>query len=746
MSRAAFLTAVLTIAIVTVVSGGSASTAPSGGAGALNAFAGTAHPSPAITLAGPGLLERAVASINVAPSHPDSAVPCAVSSDMAATCDGSAPALLSHLGMTSGRNLATAAGESTGAFHSRGAAVSSPARALTPAVGDMAWYNVTGNLSTASGGNIPAIGYGARMAFDPRLQEVVLFSGSGYATSEPYENITWVYNGVDWTNLTGSLSLAPSPRLWPGFGYDPTLGGVVLVGGWNASDDGLNDTWLFTGSWKNITSTTGPLLDNDGDYLAEGGIGGSAAAWDPALQGFLLVDGCDDDECGEAYALTWLLNSTGWHTIDYGPGWGSETWLGYTGMAYDATDGYMVLYGGFDVESDHPQNYTYTYSGGPEFAGNWVNISASDAGCTPACATPPGRDDSSITWDAQLGGIFLTGGYNYTDTLNDGLYNDTWEFLGGLWYPLTPSAPAAFLPIEGPALSTNSTDIGVFMVGGDCYPGSCGSSEWVFETPPEATLSESPNPVDAGGVATFNAGWTTGTGTGWYAGWNLSTGDGHHTTLRAAVGLNSFTAFTKAISYTYALSGNATARVTWSDFFYISNTSAVLHLTVDPSLAATIKASSTSISAGGSVTFTTSPTGGSGTYTYAWEFGDGTTSTAAAPPAHVYAKAGNYTVNLTVTDSTGNSIKSSISIVVAAAPAFLGLGATLTYLIIGLVAVVVVIAAAVLLMRRRKKPAAPQPWQAGTAPSGAGGPPPGATSEVPPGVGGAPPPPPPPPS
>jgi PKD repeat protein len=43
------------------------------------------------------------------------------------------------------------------------------------------------------------------------------------------------------------------------------------------------------------------------------------------------------------------------------------------------------------------------------------------------------------------------------------------------------------------------------------------------------------------------------------------------------------------------------------------------------------------------------------THTFEWEFGDGTTASGNLTPAHSYAKAGNYTVNLTVTDDDGDS-------------------------------------------------------------------------------------------
>jgi len=58
------------------------------------------------------------------------------------------------------------------------------------------------------------------------------------------------------------------------------------------------------------------------------------------------------------------------------------------------------------------------------------------------------------------------------------------------------------------------------------------------------------------------------------------------------------------------------------------------------------------------VTFTATATGGVAPFTYSWAFGDGTTS-AANPVTHIYANAGTYTWQLTVTDSRGTEASAS---------------------------------------------------------------------------------------
>jgi PKD repeat protein len=70
-------------------------------------------------------------------------------------------------------------------------------------------------------------------------------------------------------------------------------------------------------------------------------------------------------------------------------------------------------------------------------------------------------------------------------------------------------------------------------------------------------------------------------------------------------------------------------------------------------LAVSIAANWSRVDAGIPVGFVGSASGGSGTYAeYSWSFGDGNHSIASSP-SHTFATPGNYTVELTVTDSAG---------------------------------------------------------------------------------------------
>jgi len=67
------------------------------------------------------------------------------------------------------------------------------------------------------------------------------------------------------------------------------------------------------------------------------------------------------------------------------------------------------------------------------------------------------------------------------------------------------------------------------------------------------------------------------------------------------------------------------------------------------------------------VNFTSTVAGGDSQYTYDWAFGDNNNNTV-QNPVHTYTEAGSYNVELTVTDSTGISIKTTRNVTVSVTP------------------------------------------------------------------------------
>ncbi|MCI4360268.1 MAG: PKD domain-containing protein, partial [Thermoplasmata archaeon] len=87
------------------------------------------------------------------------------------------------------------------------------------------------------------------MTYDPAGPYLFLFggfepSGTGSYASCIQTNATWVRSAGVWYNLTGSLSASPGLRYLSGIAFDPVLDEVLLFGG-NGNNAYLGDTWVY---------------------------------------------------------------------------------------------------------------------------------------------------------------------------------------------------------------------------------------------------------------------------------------------------------------------------------------------------------------------------------------------------------------------------------------------------------------------------------------------------------------------
>jgi len=103
-------------------------------------------------------------------------------------------------------------------------------------------------------------------------------------------------------------------------------------------------------------------------------------------------------------------------------------------------------------------------------------------------------------------------------------------------------------------------------------------------------------------------------------------------------------------------------------------------LTVNPSIMANFAFSPTNSAPGQKVIFSGSATGGTPPYeSWSWNFGDNSSPGFEATVAHSYSKAGSYTVQLTVTDSTGINATSTATIIILEKRTIVGLDPTFFY-------------------------------------------------------------------
>ena len=94
------------------------------------------------------------------------------------------------------------------------------------------------------------------MAFDPVREETVLFGGYN-ATPQP-TNETWIWDGASWSAAQPASS--PPPRSGASMSYSDALGGIVLLGGSDGTPGGhIGDTWLWNGTtWEELKFPHGP--------------------------------------------------------------------------------------------------------------------------------------------------------------------------------------------------------------------------------------------------------------------------------------------------------------------------------------------------------------------------------------------------------------------------------------------------------------------------------------------------------
>ena len=166
-----------------------------------------------------------------------------------------------------------------------------------------------------------------------------------------------------------------------------------------------------------------------------------------------------------------------------------------------------------------------------------------------------------------------------------------------------------------------------------------------------ATASATPTATDVGQAVSFEA--TAAGGAGGYA-YAWSFGDGTTSTVATP-------------SHSYAAAGtySVNAWVNDSGGGSVARTIAVI---VNPVPTVSIQASVAATDIGVAVHFTSTVTAGTAPIRYAWDFKDASSSTAVAP-AHEYARAGVFVVELIVTDAVKVTAATTVSVTVNALPA-----------------------------------------------------------------------------
>ncbi len=386
--------------------------------------------------------------------------------------------------------------------------------------------------------------------------------------------------------------------------------------------------------------------------------------WDPA-DGYVLLYGGYNINSGITYSDTWTyLNGTWTNITNTVAGQPPPLWA--SGFAYDPSDHEVVLYGG-NFYTGAQEDWTWAYHDKV-----WTNLT-STAGTPPAVRVLPG-----LATDSTLGGVLLFGG-------NYGTYsfNDTWTFVHDAWTNVTATAGTPGYFPGGGFVSSNPAGPGPLLFGavsdgppsldrvfGGTYEFVAGAWKNLTAGNPDAPIC-SPNSeggtvgylpsIGAVVLYTFAATNATGVGAVGPFTWFFEAGTWVNETA-AAGPIDSLLvapgAFVSPYDSAFIVLGGLNVA---TDLM----STAVWALAAPP--AVTAVGSPTVVDVGTAVSFSGAIRLGLADGTPEWTFGDGGNSTGLSA-SHTYAVPGLYTANLTVTDLVGQVGSASVAIQVNPAP------------------------------------------------------------------------------
>lgn len=489
-----------------------------------------------------------------------------------------------------------------------------------PSTSAATWVDLSAGLSTS-----PAARAGASMVTDSEDNEVLLFGGcsawsAGNNCAHP-QGDTWTYADGAWTNITSTLTTSPSPRWYATVSDDPGDGYVVLFGGSNAAGTvAYNDTWTFhAGVWTNITATAGH---------APSPRDGAAMAYD-AKDGYVVLFGGGSPSGG--LGDTWTFSGGKWAELSPATSPGVRCCAAF---AYDASAQKLVLYGGGNHGS---LGDTWTFSGG-----SWTVLTGSG---------PAARCCASFAPDVSLGGILLFGGNGAADT---------WNFTAGAWQSLSPSSAPPARSWLG--MAWDPSDGYVLLFGGESAPGGTFYGDtWGWETqvvaPPKLSVSSftaTPSSVGTNQMTVLAASVTGGSSPYSYVYTGLP--PGCTSSDAASLDCTPTTAGLYPIVVTVTDSASATAH-------------AELNLSVANLAIAAFTADPSTVSRGSSTALDVSVSGGDPPYAYAYSgLPPGCTASSSPDLSCIPTSTGVYPIIVKVTDAASATAHAELNLTVTNPP------------------------------------------------------------------------------
>jgi len=290
------------------------------------------------------------------------------------------------------------------------------------------------------------------MTYAPNVGKIILFGGMNPTASQD----TWAYDPLtnNWQALAPSGNI-PSPRFAHSMVYAPSVGKVILFGGWNWNSGSLADTWAYdpvSNVWQNMNPPHAPsprythnmvYMDNVGKVILFGGSPSSALlndtwAYDPIQNDWtnltpsnppperahlrmaydkkngqvVLFGGANGSGWFNGLNDTWLFNYSTNNWIQLHPVISPSPRAGHN-MCWVGSANAIILFGGHSDPNDTSLNDTWLFN---TDSNEWLNLNPSNL--------PPARELAGLVSAGDSGRVILFGGSNYSSS---SYFNDTWE-------------------------------------------------------------------------------------------------------------------------------------------------------------------------------------------------------------------------------------------------------------------------------------------------------------------------------
>lgn len=378
-------------------------------------------------------------------------------------------------------------------------AVPHPAQASLPAN----WSKLCAGASPYNCVPQPSARRGPALTWDSVDGYAVLFGGST-AVGSGLLNDSWKFKHGVWTQLTSGPSTLVA-RSNATLTFDTADGYGVMFGGYSGTGGYSSQTWKFlAGSWTLLTPASSPQPSAP-----------SCMVYVPAVTGHggyvLLFGGKGKPGAGASayYGYTWEFSAGSWTNVTSSVGT-SPTARGYSQCAYDAADGYVLLFGGINATA--LQSDTWEFNPQSSTTGSWSHL-------TPS-TSPEARFEGAMAYVSSVSGTYLAcGAYGTltTPTLPGGGCS-TWQWISGstTWTNVSSSVGFGTNGIGQPKSGYDAgwTDLPgySYSLRADGYTGAVANSSYAFGNVLQVTLGASNGETYVGGALTLYANASGGAG------------------------------------------------------------------------------------------------------------------------------------------------------------------------------------------------------------------------------------------